>query len=115
MESRESFLKRESEIKRVISGEIENYLSEQREFSSNPLYWTNNRRRMMGLPVLRGFANPRRFVKHSRYRISKSTFGFLSKHWKRYSRLCWVNNIANLSPVNGEEIIEEKERSHDNG
>ena len=109
------FLKRESEIKRAMSVEIENYLSEQKEFYSNPLNWTNNKRRMMGLSTLRGCVNKNRVREYPSFRVPKKVFDLIAEYIVEVFDQIYADDIANFVSVNGEEIIEEKERSHDNG
>lgn len=43
-------------------------------FYSNPIHWANNKRRMMGLPVLRGNLNKSRNTIYSAKRIHKLIF-----------------------------------------
>lgn len=51
---------REKEIKEKIRQEKEEYEKRRADFYNNPLHWSNNKRRMHGLSVLRGVVNKRR-------------------------------------------------------
>ena len=48
---------REKEIKELARKEKEEYERKRIAFYNNPLHWSNNKRRMYGLPVLRGQIN----------------------------------------------------------
>lgn len=48
---------RDKEIEEILHQEKEEYEIKKKEFYTNPLHWSNNKRRMHGLPVLRGKVN----------------------------------------------------------
>lgn len=55
--------------------DIEEIIEKDKElFCSNPLHWTNNKRKMYGLPVLRGKSNKSRKTTYSPRRIMKQLF-----------------------------------------
>jgi len=58
--------------------DIEEIIEMDKElFYSNPLHWTNNKRKMYGLPVLRGKLNKSRKTTYSPRRIMKQLFDII--------------------------------------
>lgn len=54
------FDKKGLEFEERLRLEKEKYEKEKEEFYSNPIHWNNNKRRMYGLPLLRGRVNKER-------------------------------------------------------
>jgi len=54
---------REIEIEKILKEEKDQYEKDKKEFYSNPLHWSNNKRKYAGLPVLRGKINKHRIKK----------------------------------------------------
>lgn len=46
-------------------------------FESNPIHWSNNKRKMYGMNTLRGSVNKNRILKFSTYRPSPKLFSFV--------------------------------------
>jgi hypothetical protein len=67
-------LEREERIKKLAKEELEEYRRKKAVFESNPLHWTNNKRRRNHLPVLRGDVNKNRIKKYPRFHISGEIF-----------------------------------------
>jgi hypothetical protein len=64
-------LEREERIKKLAKKELEEYRKRKAAFYNNPFHWTNNKRRMNHLPVLRGNVNKNRIKKYPSFHISK--------------------------------------------
>jgi hypothetical protein len=67
-------LEREERIKRLAKEELEEYRRRKTIFNSNPLHWTNNKRRKHHLPVLRGSINKNRTKKYHGFNISREMY-----------------------------------------
>lgn len=67
-------LEREEKIKELAKEELKEYRRKKAIFETNPLHWTNNKRRRNHLPVLRGNINKNRIKKYPRFHISKEMF-----------------------------------------
>ena len=65
---------RDKEIEEILRQEKENYEIKKKEFYENPLHWSNNKRRMHGLPVLRGRVNKCRSKKFPSFRPTPKLF-----------------------------------------
>ena len=65
---------RDKEIEEILRQEKENYEIKKKEFYENPLHWSNNKRRMHGLPVLRGRVNKCRSKKFPSFRPTPRVF-----------------------------------------
>lgn len=65
---------REQEIKDIINEEKIKWEKDKAEFESNPIHWTNNKRKMKGLPVLRGKANKHRVTKFRSFKPTPRVF-----------------------------------------
>lgn len=68
------YKQKEKEIKKVLEIEKLDYEEKKRKFYSNPLNWTNNKRRMKGLPPLRGKKYKNRRTKYPAYRPTPKIF-----------------------------------------
>ena len=62
------------EIQLEIKKEIREYELKKNEFYSNPMHWSNNKRKMHGLPVLRGDINKDRIKKFYSFKPSPIVF-----------------------------------------
>ena len=69
---------RDNEIKEILRQEKEEYEINKKDFYENPLHWSNNKRRMHGLSVLRGRINKCRSKKFPSFRPTPRVF-FLIK------------------------------------
>ena len=65
---------RDKEIKEILSQEKEEYEIKKKEFYENPLHWSNNKRKMQGLVVLRGKINKCRSKKFPSFRPTPRVF-----------------------------------------
>lgn len=65
---------RDLEIKKILEDEKRKYELDKAEFESNPLHWSNNKRRWRGLPVLRGKSNKNRQTKFRSFRPTPRMF-----------------------------------------
>lgn len=65
---------RDKEIEEILRQEKEEYEVKKKEFYENPLHWSNNKRRMHGLPVLRGRVNKYRSKKFHSFRPTPRAF-----------------------------------------
>ncbi len=65
---------RDKEIEEILRQEKEKYEIKKKEFYENPLHWSNNKRRMHGLPVLRGKVNKNRSKKFPSFRPTPRVF-----------------------------------------
>lgn len=68
---------RDKEIKEILSQEKEEYEIKKKEFYENPLHWSNNKRKMQGLVVLRGKINKCRSKKFPSFRPTPRVFFLL--------------------------------------
>lgn len=59
-----------SDLKERIRQEREEYEKKKREFYSNPIHWSNNRRKMHGLSLLRGKINRGRIKEYPKFHSS---------------------------------------------
>lgn len=65
---------RDKEIEEILSQEKEEYEIKKKEFYENPLHWSNNKRKMQGLVVLRGKINKCRSKKFPSFRPTPRVF-----------------------------------------
>lgn len=65
---------RHKEIEVILRQEKEEYETKKREFYENPIHWSNNKRRMHGLPVLRGINNKYRSKKFHSFKPTPRVF-----------------------------------------
>lgn len=65
---------RHKEIEVILRQEKEEYETKKKEFYENPIHWSNNKRRMHGLPVLRGMANKYRSKKFHSFKPTPRVF-----------------------------------------
>lgn len=65
---------REKEIREIARKEKVEYEKKKTDFYNNPLHWSNNKRRMYGLPVLRGKTNKCRSKRYPSFRPSAYLF-----------------------------------------
>lgn len=65
---------RDKEIKEILRKEKEEYEIKKKEFYENPLHWSNNKRRIRGLPVLRGRVNKYRSKKFPSFKPTPRVF-----------------------------------------
>ena len=65
---------RDKEIKEILRQEKKEYEIKKKEFYENPLHWSNNKRRMRGLPVLRGMNNKYRSKKFHSFKPTPRVF-----------------------------------------
>lgn len=64
----------DKEIEEILRQEKEEYEIKKKEFYENPLHWSNNKRRMCGLAVLRGRVNKCRSKKFPSFRPTPRVF-----------------------------------------
>lgn len=65
---------RDKEIEEILCQEKEEYEIKKKEFYENPLHWSNNKRKMHGLSVLRGRINKCRSKKFPSFRPTPKVF-----------------------------------------
>ena len=65
---------RDKEIKEILRQEKEEYETKKREFYEDPIHWSNNKRRIHGLPVLRGMNNKYRSKKFHSFKPTPRVF-----------------------------------------
>jgi len=65
---------REIEIEKILKEEKDQYEKDKKEFYSNPLHWSNNKRKYTGLPVLRGKINKHRIKTFRSFRPTPRVF-----------------------------------------
>ena len=58
----------------IIKEELDEYKTARDRFYSNPIHWSNNKRKMNGMTVLRGECNKTRIKNFLTYRISPALF-----------------------------------------
>lgn len=68
---------REKELDRLAQEEKEEYERSKNAFYSDPIHWSNNKRRRHGLSVLRGSVNKYRSKKYPAFYPSVKFFGLL--------------------------------------
>lgn len=69
---------RDLEIRDIIRKEREDYEYNKNLFYSNPIHWSNNKRKLHGLPVLRLSVNKYRAKKYHVFRPTANVFFILS-------------------------------------
>lgn len=95
---------RDKEIEEVLRQEKEEYEIKKKEFYKNPLHWSNNKRRMRGLPVLRGRVNKCRSKKFPSFEPTPRVFFLiediieetLCENWKNdkfFNKFVDIKNI----------------------
>lgn len=65
---------RDEEIRNIIAQEKAKWELDKIEFESNPIHWSNNKRRRNGLQTLRGRANKNRAVKFHNFKPTPRVF-----------------------------------------
>lgn len=94
---------RDEEIEDIIAQEKAKWEADKIEFESNPIHWSNNKRRRNGLPTLRGRLNKNRTTKfHSFHPTSRVFFAIEdmldeilpSKINEHFNQFVDVKNIA---------------------
>ena len=65
---------RDKEIAEILRKEKEEYEIKKKAFYDNPLHWSNNKRKMHGLPVLRGRLNKCRSKKFPSFKPTQRVF-----------------------------------------
>jgi hypothetical protein len=61
-------------IKKQLKAEKDAYEAKKKAFYAEPMNWTNNKRKMMGLPTLRGAAHRHRKTTYPPFRISPQLY-----------------------------------------
>lgn len=62
------------EIEQILQEELKKYEHDKAEFEANPLNWSNNKRKMQGMPTLRGLSNKNRVTKFHSFRPTPRVF-----------------------------------------
>ena len=70
----EKLTHRDKEINEILRQEKEEYEIKKKEFYENPLHWSNNKRRIRGLHVLRGRVNKCRSKKFHSFKPTPRVF-----------------------------------------
>lgn len=65
---------RDKEIEEILRQEKEEHEIKKKEFYENPLHWSNNKRKIQGLPVLRGRINKCRSKKFPSFKPTPRAF-----------------------------------------
>lgn len=95
---------RDKEIKEVLRQEKEEYEIKKKQFYENPIHWSNNKRKIRGLPVLRGRINKCRSKKFPSFKPTSRAFFLiediieetLCKNWKNdkfFNKFADIKNI----------------------
>ena len=61
-------------ITRQLKAEKDAYKAKKKAFYADPMNWTNNRRKMMGLPTLRGAAHRHRQTIYPPFKLSSQLY-----------------------------------------
>ena len=88
-------------IKKQLKAEKDEYEAKREAFYADPINWTNNKRRMAGLPTLRGAAHRHRKTTYPPFKISPQLYldimYFVESEikdrlgiWKKEYRGMWV-------------------------
>ena len=65
---------KEKILRSIIKEELDKYKTARDKFYSNPIHWSNNKRKMNGMTVLRGKCNKTRIKNFPTYTISPALF-----------------------------------------
>lgn len=95
---------RDKEIKEILRQEKEEYEIKKKEFYENSLHWSNNKRKIRGLPVLRGRVNKCRSKKFHSFKSTPRVFFLiediieetLCKNWENDKFFNKFVNIKNI-------------------
>ena len=83
---------RNKEIEEILRQEKEEYEIKKKEFYENPLHWSNNKRRIRGLPVLRGRINKCRSKKFPSFKLTPRAFFLIEDTIEETLRENWKND-----------------------
>ena len=95
---------RNKEIEEILRQEKEEYETKKKQFYENPIHWSNNKRKIRGLPVLRGRINKCRSKKFPSFKPTPRVFFLiedtieetLCKNWKNdkfFNKFADIKNI----------------------
>ena len=83
---------RNKEIEEILRQEKEEHEIKKKEFYENPLHWSNNKRKVRGLPVLRGRINKCRNKKFPSFKSTPRAFFLIEDTIEETLRENWEND-----------------------
>lgn len=83
---------RVKEINEILRQEKEEYEIKKKEFYENPLHWSNNKRKMRGLLVLRGMNNKYRSKKFYSFKPTPRVFSLVEDIVEEMICNSWKDN-----------------------
>lgn len=87
------------EIEQILKEELKKYEHDKAEFEANPLNWSNNKRRRLGLPTLRSSLNKNRKTKFHSFKPTPRIFFALEETIEELLPQRLEDNFAQFADV----------------